>query len=112
MIKSGRLRDLITIEKVVVTRDELNGEVRSWQFFAHAWAEVAHLSSRELSRVRMFSSQITTKFTIRYMAGLDNTVRIVIGDAVYSVSEIIEPDSSRRMIELLGYAEVTETADV
>ena len=130
-MQSGKLKHLIEIERKTETKDADIGEsVFAWSRVIRAWASMEPLSARELIRVREFSSEITTRFEIRYVGGLDNTMRIKYfgyanlldtnGERLldtnglpllttdiqyYSISEIIQPVKDRRSLVLLAFAE-------
>lgn len=109
-MESGKLRHLVTIESRTGTRDPQTGEaIKSWTTFAQAWASADPLSARELIKVREFSSEITTKFVIRHLSGLDNTMRLIWNEVPYEIAEVIQPKGDRRSLEILAYAQQTES---
>lgn len=107
-MQAGKLDQRITIEERTDTRNAQTGDVvKTWSEFASCWAEFEPISARELIRVRQFSSEITTRFKIRWQPGINNTMRVVHDGTTYALVEVI-PDK-RRSITMLGFAAQPDT---
>jgi len=78
-MRAGSLRHFVSIEKPVTVKSETGDPVVTWQTVAKDIpAEIAPLSVREFiaGAVGPLASQLTAKITIRYMDGIDATMRI------------------------------------
>ena len=105
MLRAGRLRHYIAIEQCSTTRDGDGDPVPSWQVFAtDVPAEIAPLSGRELIAAGATQSDVSVRIMIRYLAGLDASMRVrrLDDDRLYNISAIIEdPESGREWMTLL-----------
>lgn len=108
-MKSGRLRDLVTIQAKTVTRQGNGEEIRAWTTFAQQWADIQPLSGRELLTLRDEMASVTTRIRMRYLAGVVPTMRVVYGDSVYEITEVIDRDNRRAELELLCLSEAVAT---
>lgn len=104
-IEAGTLRHRVRIEKFDYLRDS-NGDViqdpvtgetkRAWAPVDTVWAAIEPLSAREFIQSQAFQSQVTTRIVIRYMDGIDASMRAVherLGrpDVVYNIHGVL-PD--------------------
>lgn len=85
-IDAGRLRHRIRIERMAyaldsngdVYQDPQTGETRQeWVEVRTVWAAIEPLSAREFIQSSALQSQITARIVIRYMDGLDASMRLV-----------------------------------
>lgn len=89
-MRAGGFDRQIVIEQRAVTRDAVGSEVESWSTFAEVWAQKKDTSGREFYASNMESGEVTTKFTIRYLAGLQMDMRIKYDGLVYDIENISE----------------------
>ena len=92
VMKIGRLRHLIIIEESMVSRDSFGAEVCEWIQFAKVWAEVSPVSGREFAFLKQVNAEVTTKITIRYLAGLTTEMRVLFGDRIFEIESVINPE--------------------
>lgn len=77
-IAAGRLRHRVSLQRNEPTQDQSTGEILDkWVEYAKVWASVEPLSAREFISAAATQSKITTRITIRYMDGVDASMRIV-----------------------------------
>jgi SPP1 family predicted phage head-tail adaptor len=96
-IAPGDKRHLITIQKVTITQDEIGNEIKSWSTFAKVSADVKDLSGREYFAAKQSNSESTVKITIRFLPGIDSTMRILYQDRVLQLeAPPLDPDGRRR----------------
>lgn len=78
-IAAGKLRHRIEIQRYeYLGQDpETGGEIREWQEFQSCWASIEPLSAREFIAAQATQSKVTARVTIRYMDGLDASMRIL-----------------------------------
>ena len=100
-MRSGRLNRRITIQELVVTKDEYNQDLESWTDFATIWAHIEPLRGREYWQAKQVVGEVTGRITIRYMAGIDEKMRIIYGDKTYQILAVINLDERSRTLQLL-----------
>lgn len=78
MLKAGRLRHRVDIEQATSTQDPTSGAVtRTWMVVHEGVpAAVEPMSVREFLAASQLQSMCTTVFVIRYMPGLNSSMRI------------------------------------
>lgn len=109
-MQTQRLRHRIDIDQRKLVEDPMGGSTLAWVPFAQSVpAEVAPLSAREFLAASGVHGEVTARITIRWMAGLDPTMRIRHGDTVYNIAGVL-PDakSGREHITLPVTAGVNE----
>jgi SPP1 family predicted phage head-tail adaptor len=109
-MQTQRLRHRIDIDERTLVEDPMGGSSLTWAPFATAVpAEVAPLSAREFLSANQTHGEVTARITIRWMDGLDATMRIRHGDTVYNIAGVL-PDakSGREHITLPVTAGVNE----
>lgn len=105
----GRLNRRVTIQQKLVTRDSYGGESITWTDVATVWAAVLPLRGREYVALRDAGAELTTRFVIRHRSSVTPAMRIVHGDAIYDIVEVIDSEDGHRFLELMARAEAVET---
>lgn len=80
-MKIGKLRQRITIQEYVATRDSFGAEVPAWTDVATVWASVTPVSGKEYFASAQVNAEVTTKITMRYLAGITPKMRVVFEEA-------------------------------
>jgi len=85
-----RLRHRVTIQHQVASKDRLGGTVTSWQEFRAVRAEVgASTGSRVKQTEKGGEDGIPAlSIRIRYLAGVDDTMRLVFKDQVFRIEHV------------------------
>ncbi len=91
-MKVGMLRHRIVIQENRVSRDSFGAEISEWIQFAVVWAEVSPISGREYVSFKQINAEITTKITIRYLAGVTTEMRVLFKDRVFEIDSVINPE--------------------
>ena len=113
-IAAGRLRHVVTIQKKIQKQDYYTGEiVDTWVDYEKVRAAVEPLSVREFFAAGREKSKVTTKIIIRYIDGLDHSMRIVHRkrhiDRIYNIEGILaDKDSGEEYITIPCYEGVNE----
>jgi SPP1 family predicted phage head-tail adaptor len=104
MLKEGRLRHRITLQRPGMDQDPDTGDVvPGWEDVAEVWAEIAPLSVREYLAADAKQSEVTTRITIRYRDGITPDLRIYHAgkDKYYDIEGILpDPDSGLEYLTL------------
>ncbi|MCU5775228.1 phage head closure protein [Winslowiella arboricola] len=92
-MQAGKLRHRITLQEKVSFQNPDTGAVTpQWQDIAKVWAEVVALSAREFIAAQASQSEITTRITIRYRAGLTSKHRILFRGQIFNIEGVL-PDA-------------------
>lgn len=78
----------ITIQKLVKTATSTGGFDESWVNVANVWAKIKNMSGTELVRADQLGATAFSDFTIRYRAGLNETMKIVYRGVDYQIRHI------------------------
>lgn len=92
MMRAGRLRHRISLQRQQETRDPDTGAVIvAWVEVAKPWASVEPLSAREFIASQAAQSEITARITIRYRSDVTAKDRIVHRGKTYNIEGVL-PD--------------------
>jgi SPP1 family predicted phage head-tail adaptor len=95
MVHAGKLRHRVVIQSREQVQDPDTGAVEiGWTDFATVWASIEPLSAREFIQSSAVQSDITARVVIRYLAGVDATMRILHRDAIYNIRGVLSDKSS------------------
>jgi SPP1 family predicted phage head-tail adaptor len=101
-MRSGRLRQRITIQSRGEIRDADGGSVAAWaDFAASVPAEVVPLSGREFMSATAMQDEIQARITIRYLAGVIPSMRVVFDGLNYNIVAVLPDPTARRHINLM-----------
>jgi len=88
-MRAGKLRHVVTIQQPIKTNNAINEAVIDWQVFARdIRANLLPLGSKEFFAQDKEKSSITHKLFIRYIEGVTNQMRIIMGARIF---EIVAP---------------------
>lgn len=93
----GRLDRKITIEELTNVPDSYNQPVPTWSTFATPWAKMEDRSGSEGYQADQLTASRMTVFTIRYMTGLKETMRVLFEGRYYNIQYIKSPDRRRTL---------------
>jgi SPP1 family predicted phage head-tail adaptor len=89
-MKAGKLDRKIEIMGATVTRDEYGGESKSWSVLARVPAEFKPLTARERFASDAIRTEREGRFLVRYLTGIDQTMRINFDSTVWEITGIAE----------------------
>lgn len=90
MVHAGKLRHRVVIQSRTQTQDENTGAVTiGWADFKTVWASIEPLSAREFIQSSAVQSDINSRIVIRYLEGVDATMRILHRDAIYNIRGVL-----------------------
>ena len=96
----GDMRHRITILKPVNATDDNGFETETYENFKTVWASISNLHGREYFEAATSNAEKTVKFTIRYIDGIDNSMRISFGGKQYEITFIDNIKYENRFIEI------------
>lgn len=100
-MRAGKMREAIEIQQKSASRAADGGEVVTWSTYASTWAQVQPIGGREYAAIRQAQSDITHRFRLRYLAGVNTAMRVLFGGRPYDIVEAINVDARNRELELL-----------
>lgn len=99
---AAQLDTRITVQRPETTRDEFGGVVEGWALIASTWAAVEPLTGRELFAAQATQSETTYRLTVRYMAGVDASCRVLLDDGrVLGITAVIDLRNQHRYMQFL-----------
>lgn len=94
------LNKRITIQELKVNINENGFEIEDWIDFKTVWAGVTNLHGREYFEAAAVQMENTVKITIRYLDGIDTSMRILFKDKHYNITSIDNIKYRNRFIEI------------
>lgn len=98
MSLSQRLNKRITIQQKTAGQDGAGQPIDTWTTVATVWAEVKDVSGREFIAAQAGQAEVTTKVTIRYLAGIKSDMRVVHGADVYNIIVPLDAGDKRELL--------------
>lgn len=100
------LRDVITIQVQGTAQDDVGEPVKTWADVATVWAYIRDVTGRrspggELIEATALQSQVASKITIRFRRDVLSEMRVVCGDTVYRVQDVLDPTGRRTWLDLM-----------
>lgn len=108
-MRAGKLRHRITIQRKSLTTDDYGGPVESWaDVAANIPASIEPLSGRELVNAQAVNAEITTKITMRYLAGVTTADRITFEGKNYNLQSVADPEMRHRELIIMASVGLNE----
>jgi len=102
MLRAGRLRNRIDIEKTRVTRDSRGGETDSWYtLISSVPCAFIQLTGREYYAAQQEFADVDIRVEMHYHRGVDETCRVKYGGKYYDIVAAIDVDSKHRELNLM-----------
>lgn len=94
------LNKRITIQELKFSINENGFEIEELIDYKRVWAGVSNLHGREYFDAAAIQMENTVKFTIRYLPGIDTSMRIVFQDKNYNITSIDNIKYGNRFMEI------------
>jgi SPP1 family predicted phage head-tail adaptor len=99
-MRTEELKHKITFQKLTTTTNENGFQVEVWEDYLAVWAAVSNLIGREYFAAAAVQAEKTVKFTIRYLQGITDDMRILFEDKQYNITFIDNIKYSNKYIEI------------
>ena len=99
-MKAEELKHRITLQLFTTVVNENGFEVETWLDFKTLWAAVTNLHGREYFAAAVVKAENTVKFTIRYVEGIDESMRILFKGKQYNISSVDNIKYANKFIEI------------
>lgn len=108
-MRAGDLRHVLVIEyQSGTTTDAHGGELPVWSTFATVRAEALPLFARDVVAAQAVQSESSVKYMIRYLPGINSTMRIAEGSNTYEIiGQPVDVKGQGRWHEILCKAVVS-----
>lgn len=100
LMSIGEMKHRITFQQLAVTTNENGFEIKEWQDFKTVWAKTTTLSGREYYQAAAIQAEKTLVFLIRYIEGIDESIRIRYGDKEFNITYIDNFKHQKKYIEI------------
>lgn len=90
--RAGELRQRVTVEAPVVTRNSQGGFGEDWAVAEQRYAKIEPLSGREFFEAQRVDSDVTHMVTMRYYEGLTTSHRITYGSRTFYIESVINAE--------------------
>ena len=101
MMRIGKLRHRVELQRQAENRDGYGQPIRSWATFATVWGSVEPLQGRELEHAKQITAETSHKITIRYQDSLNVENRVVYGDRIFDIEAILNPHERNEYLLLM-----------
>ena len=100
-MRAGRLRHKVTIQDYTESQNTFGEVTKNWTDYATVWAAVEPVKGREFWESQQINAEITTKVTLRYLAGVKPKMRILHDTRIFEIDSVINVDERNRELQLL-----------
>ena len=108
MISAGKYRHSIALQQPSKGTDPYGGEYDTWSDFATVRAKKRPLRGRELIAAHAAQSETEVMFYIRFLSGVNSSMRIVHGGEYYNITSVVDVDGRGRELEISAKTGVSE----
>ena len=107
-VTPAQLNRSIEIQKLVVVATDTGGFTNTWVKVYSTWAKIKNTSGTELIHADQLGSVSFSDFTIRYRAGLTESMRIVYRGTDYQVRHINNLEEADKWLVIKGERGVSQ----
>lgn len=103
-MRTGNLRNRVTIERQSTARDQVGQLVNTWSTLCARMASIEPLNGREYFNASGENSEITTRIRLHHdavMATVKPFDRVIHGSVTYDIKSVIVPREQNREIILM-----------
>ena len=105
-MNSGKLNKRITILTTVEGTNEAGDTILVPSTFKTVWASVSPTTGRDYVEAKKFQSELTYKFTTRYLADITPDMTIQFKTRIFLIQDIINPFEHNEMLEIMAIERV------
>ncbi len=100
-MRSGQLRQRVTIQQKSVARDTYGGETVTWADVTTVWAAVEPIAGREYFSAQQLQADVNHRIRIRYYSGVTTTMRVKLGTRYFDILSILNLEERDRETHLM-----------
>lgn len=106
----GKMRHRLIIERPSEVQGPSGQPIDAWVLFAERWAQVEAFHGLESDAPQQLVARVHTIWRVRFLAGVDPTMRVRHGDKVYDILAAVDPNGLRVELVLTCFERVLEPA--
>lgn len=99
-MRAGLMRHRLVIQRPVLTKDAVGGDVQTWPTFVTVWGQVRPLSGREAYEGQRVTTTASHFMTIRYRDDITPQMRVVWHGRTFEITFIENQDGRNRSLVL------------
>lgn len=96
----ARMNQRVSIQAVTQTSDGQGGFSESWATIGTVWALIEPANGYEKMQAMQQSSPISHKITIRFYRGLTTKHRLLFGERIFAIKEVLNVNESSQFHKL------------
>ncbi|MBK5206121.1 MAG: phage head closure protein [Polaromonas sp.] len=97
-MRAGNLDQRITIQTPATGQDAYGSPLTGWTDFATVWAGIQDLSGREYLAAAATQNATTSKITIRHLAGIVPSMRVLHGAVAFNIEAVLGQDKRQLLL--------------
>jgi len=102
VLSASVLRQYITIETPTEAADSYGGFSTTWATFASAWVAINPVKNWEHPISMQNETRTTHKISMRYIAGLNDKMRIKFGTRYFNIRSIINREEANVTLDIMA----------
>jgi len=101
-MRAGSLDKKVIIEKQSEGSDDFGEVTNTWESYASTYVSILPLRGREYFSSKGVKSEVSHKIELRYMDGIDSSMRIVYGARVFEIESVINIREKNKTLEIMA----------
>lgn len=101
------LRHRIQLFEATDQSDGMGGHSQTWTVIATLWAAIEPVWARERDRARAQELEVTHRIVVRHRYGVRPKMQVRLGQRVFAIVSVIDPDETHRYLEIEAIEEVS-----
>lgn len=97
----GKLRHIVTFQKLTTTRGLSGGEKNEWVGVCTVWARVSPLNGKALFAAQQNHSEVTGTIDLRYRKDINAELRAVYEGKIYHIHAVIDFELRHKELKLM-----------
>jgi len=97
----GELRHRISIQRSIVSKDNIGCEIETLDDIGKVWASIEPISNKGYSKVKQSPTDMSTKITIRYRNDITPMMVVIFGVRLFRIQKVINLEERCVFLELL-----------
>lgn len=98
---AGERDQRITLQQRVAGSNALGQAISAWANLVELWASAEPLRGREFFAAGQTQSEVSTRFTVAWRAGVTSALRVVWRGQAYDIVAVVEPLGQGQILELM-----------
>lgn len=106
-MRAGQMRERITFQKKIETRNSFNEVEISYSDHVTVWAQVLPNAGTKFYQALQGTSQVSGEIHIRYRSDIEPTMRILYGNRYLEIISLVNPQE-RNKEQIIYYKEALD----